>query len=147
MPKFGPKKCKFCQHYTVYGPTKSIRCRFFHDFSRKNQCSHAHILSKKRKFSKKHIALMPIFCQKTSILQKTRSSHVIFFIFFLNPMLSCQYLVKNVNSLKSKKYYWHKKSIGCLFFRFFTKKLMLLCPHFVQKRIFSKKICSYAHFL
>ena len=56
---------------------KSIGCPFFH-LSRKNDCSYANIMSKKLQFSKKNIALMPIFCQKTSILPKTQRSHVIF---------------------------------------------------------------------
>ena len=87
------KKRQICQNYNVYGPTKLIVCRFFRLFTKKH-CSHAHIFSKKRQFSQKHIALMPIFCQKTSILTKLRCSHVIFFNIFFNSMLSFRYLVK-----------------------------------------------------
>ena len=49
---------------------------------------------KKRAFSKKQTALIPIFCQKTSIMSKTRfSSHFFFQIFHEKPLLSCPYLV------------------------------------------------------
>ena len=73
------KKRQFCQNYTILWAKKVNRMPFFSDFSRKNHCSHAHILSKKRPFSKKHTSPMPIFCQKTSILTKSLCSHVIIF--------------------------------------------------------------------
>ena len=43
---------------------------------------------------------------------------------------------KNVNSVKTTLYYGPKDA---LFFRFFTKKLLLSCPYYVNKRPFSKK--------
>ena len=114
---------------------------FFSIFSRKKYClmpiyifknknvhslithySHANILSKKRPFSQKHCALMsnkknhekspsvmPIFDQKTSILSKQH------------------YIMSQISQQNA------------LFLRFLTKKLSLLCPYFVKKRIFSKK--------
>ena len=61
-----------------------------HDFSRKNHYSLAHILLKNCPFSKKHVAVIPIFSQKTVHSLKTRCSHVLFFNFFMeNPLLSC----------------------------------------------------------
>ena len=77
------KKRQFCQNYTILWAKKVNRMPFFSDFPRKNNNSHAHILSTKRPFYKKHTFLMPIFCQKTSILSKTPSSQVIFFNFFM----------------------------------------------------------------
>ena len=38
------KKRKFCQNYTMLRAKKDNRIPFFYDFSRKNHCSHAHIL-------------------------------------------------------------------------------------------------------
>ena len=46
----------------------------FFNFVRKNNCSHAQILSRKCPFSKKHPTLMPIFFKKTSIPSKTRGN-------------------------------------------------------------------------
>jgi len=91
----------------LFGWKKSIGCPFFH-LSLKNDCSYAHIMSKKLQFS--NIALMPIFCQKTSILSKTRRSHVIFFYKIDVTPIFCQ---KNVYSLKNT-------AITCLFFSNFS---------------------------
>ena len=63
---------------------KSIkRMHFFPDFERKKPLFSCPFTVKKRPFSKKHDALMLIFCQKTSILSKLQWSHVIFLIFFM----------------------------------------------------------------
>ena len=86
-------------------------------------------------------ALMPIFCQKTSILQETRCSndHILskkrvlsvkkygalmpLFSFFLKPpAIMPIFRLKNVKIVKTTKYYGPKKSVVCPFFRFFTKK-------------------------
>ena len=71
------------------------------------------------------------------IPSKTQCSHLIFFN--EKPLLPCPYLVKNVNSVKTTLYYGPKKSIGYPFFRFFTKKSLLLILYFIKKRLFSKK--------
>ena len=39
---------------------------FFSDFSRKNNCSNAHILSKNRPFSEKNLLLWPYYVKNTS---------------------------------------------------------------------------------
>ena len=90
---------QFCHNDTILLAKKINRMPFFSDFELKNHSSHAHFLSKKRQFSKNN-ALMPIFCQKTSILPKTLRSHVYFFKYFIkNPMLSCPNLVKRTSIL------------------------------------------------
>ena len=72
---------------------KSQQDALFFRFSRKNQCSHAHILSKNSPFCEKHVALMPIFCpKKTSILTKHDTLMSFFSIFFekkSSALLSC----------------------------------------------------------
>ena len=53
----------------------------------------------------------PYFIKKTSILSKTRCSHVRFFNFFLkNPWLSCPYLVKQTSILSKLPYIMGQKS-------------------------------------
>ena len=103
------KKRQFCQNYTIFWVQKVNRMPFFSDFSKKNKCSYNHILSK-RLFSKIHVILMLIFCQKTSILTKTNCSHIIFLKTFIKyPLLSCPFFVKNnVNSVKTTLYYLMK---------------------------------------
>ena len=79
--------------------------------------------SKKRPFSQKQSALMCFF----------------FKIFMKNSCCRAHDWSKNVNSVKTTLYFGSKESIGCPFFLFLTKKLLLLCPYFVKKRPFSKK--------
>ena len=115
-------------------------------FHKKNQCSlahilsknfysaylsHSHILSKKRQFSQKRSFLMSCF---SNITWKTT----------FTPIFGLQ----NVNSVKTAVYYEPKKSIGCPFFRFLTKKSLLSCLYFFKKTsIFSKIFCSHVHIL
>ena len=99
MPVFGQKKRQFCQNYTILWAKKINRMLFFPIFhektillmpifcqknvhSLKTQCSHAHILSKKRPFSQKHSIVMSFFQ-----------------IFIKNPLLLCPYLVKETSIL------------------------------------------------
>ena len=120
---------------------------FFSYFPRKNHCSYAHILSKKRPFYKNYAALMPIFCQKTFILSRIHCSHVIFFHFSMKNLLSIPYLVKNTSILSKLPYIMGQKSYRMPFFSwYFTKKISALMPIFFKKRKFSKK-CFYSHIL
>ena len=114
---------------------------FFSDFSPKNHCSRAHILSKKVHSLKIKLLSCPYFVRKTSILSKTQCSHVIFFKFFMrNPMLSCPYLVKSTSILSKIHYIICQKSQYALFFRFFSKKKNSTHAHILsKKRPFSKK--------
>ena len=68
-----------------------------------------------------------------SILSETLCSYVNFFkIFIKNPLLSCPYLIKNVNSIKTTLYYEPKSQYDAFFFRFLTEKSSLSCPYFVK---------------
>ena len=75
-----------------------------------------------------------------SILSETLCSYVNFVkIFIKNPLLSCPYLIKNVNSIKTTLYYEPKKSIWCPFFPISHWKIIAFMPIFCKKRPFSKK--------
>ena len=84
---------------------------------------------------------MSIFCQKNvHSLKNTVLSYHFFQIFNEKPSAAMLIFVsKNVNSFKNKQYHVLKKSIGCTFFRFFTKKPLFSFPYFVNKTIISKK--------
>ena len=89
------KKRQFCQNYNTWWAIKVHKMPFFSNSSQKNRCSHTHILSQVRLFSKEHTILKFMFYEKTSVLSKTMCSHVIFFKFFMkNPLLSSPYMVK-----------------------------------------------------
>ena len=85
----------------------------------------------------------PYFVKKTSILSKTPSSQVFFFIFHVKPNAVMPIFGENnVNSVTTTLYYGPKKSIGCPFSlsRFFTKKITAVMPLFCPKKHpFSKK--------
>ena len=113
---------------------------FFNYFSRQNQCSFAHILSKKVQSLKNTQLSCPYFVKKRPFSQNTiLSSH--FFQFFMKIlMLSYTCLVKKTSILlKLHSIMGQKSQQDALFFRFLTKKSLLSCPCFVKKRPFSKK--------
>ena len=89
-----------------YGPKKSKGYPFFSNFSRKNDRSHAHILSKKRSFSKKHTAIFPIFVKKCyfSIKHVALISNYSFFC-EKPPVVMPISGQKNVNSVKTTQYH------------------------------------------
>ena len=73
---------------------KSRQDALFYRFSRKIGCSQTHILSKIRLFSKKHIALKSMYCQKNvHSLKNTVLSCHFFQAFHEKPQLSRPYLV------------------------------------------------------
>ena len=65
------KKCKFCRNYTILWAPKVNRMYFFPVYLKKNNCSRAHISSKKCPFAKNHNAFMPIFCHQNVHSLKT----------------------------------------------------------------------------
>ena len=134
MPTFGQINVNSFNTTLYHGPKQTIRSPSFPIFHEKNNCSHAQILSKKPSFSKKHNALIPIFYPKIvhSLKNTVLSCH--FFNFFMkNHLLSCPYLVKNVNSVRTTLQDGPKKSIGCPFFPIFHEKITTLMPTFCQK--------------
>ena len=105
------KKRQFCQNYTILWAKKVNRMPFFSDFSRKNYCSHAHIMSTNAHSLKNTLLSWPYFVKKTSMLSQTRCSHVIFFKFFMkNTLLSCPYLVKKTSILPKLHYIMGQQS-------------------------------------
>ena len=59
MPILGQKNVISVKTALYYGQKKSIGCSFCSAFSQKNHCSHAHILSKIRLFSKNTLLSYP----------------------------------------------------------------------------------------
>ena len=164
-PIFCQKNVNSVKTTLYYGPKKSMRCYFCSDISakisalmpifcpkndrflKKTRCSHAHILYKKRKFSKNHDALTP-YCTKLIILSKTLCSYVVFFKFFMkNPWLPFPYLVKKVHSVNIKIILWAKKVNRMPVFSDFTWKNQCCYAHILStKRPFSKNTlvsCPY----
>ena len=87
---------------------------FFPDFSRKISCSHAYnILSKKRQFSKKHNALVPIFYQKNVHSLKNTVFSCLFFsiLKWKNPRCYVHIWSKNAKIVKNTTYYGPKKPV------------------------------------
>ena len=106
----------------------------FSDFQRKNNYSHAHILSKK------HNAIMPIFCPKN--VNSLKHNALISFLLVFHgkpPAVIPIFDQKNVNSVKTTVYYGPKMSIACPFFPIFHEKNTRSHSHiFVEKRLFSE---------
>ena len=126
------------------------------------------IFRNKRPFSKNHSALMPIFCQKyvhslkitllscpyfikkTSILSKSRCSHVIFSNFSLKtPCCHVHIWSKKRQFCQNYTILWAKKVNRMPFFSDFTRKNQCCHAHILsKKRTFSKKTrCSHSHIL
>ena len=121
---------------------------FFYRFSRKIGCSHTHILSKIRLFSKKHTALKSMFCQKNvhSLKNTVLSCH--FFSSFSWKTPRCQ------DHIWSKKRYfcenytiiWAQKVNRMPFFPIFHWKVTSLMPILCKKNVhYLKTHCFHAH--
>ena len=138
---------------------------FFSDFSRKNNCSNAHILSKNRPFSENNLLLSPYYVKKRIFSQKPNCSHIIIIKFFIKtPSVNAHIWSKNVNSVKNS-HYGPKKSIGCPFLPFFHEKLLpnahiyfqkekrpftkntLLSWPFCRKNVHCRRLCAWNGFL
>ena len=135
MPIFGQKKCQFCQTYTILLAKKVNRkSPFYFDFHKK--IIYLMPIWQKCPFSKKYPALMLICGQKTSILWKTRCSHVIFFFNFSGKthVVMPIFGQKSVNSVKTTLDYGPKKSIGWPFFRFLIKNHCQKTSIFIKAR-------------
>ena len=80
----------------------------------------------------------PCFVKKTSILSKTRCSHVIFFKFFMEKSLPVMpiFSQKNVNFVKT---IGQKVNRIPLFFPNFHDKILLSWPYSIKKHPFSNK--------
>ena len=140
MDFFSKRVCNIKHFFDLFGWAKKVnRMPFFFDFSRKNHCSHAHILPKKRPFSKKHDALMPIFSQKTSILSQKHGSLMSFFFFMKTPCCHAHIWSKS-QFCQNYTILWPKKVNRMPFFSDFSRKNHLSHAHiWSKKRPFSKK--------
>ena len=123
------------------------RISLLSDFSRKYPCSYAHILSRKRPFSKKHTFLMPIFCPKKCPFSQKQCAFMLFFFKFLWKTSCCHVHIwsKETSILSNLHYIIGQKSKKDALFSIFTKKPFLPCPydknvHSLKNKLFS---CSY----
>ena len=115
---------------------KSQQNALFSNFSRKNRCSHAHILSRKV-HSLKNTLLCPFFVKKRSF-SKTRRSHVIFIKFsWKTRRCNSDIWSKNVNSVKT--ILWAIKVNRIYFLYDFHQIIPALMPKFCQKNVHSLK--------
>ena len=124
---------------------------FFPGFSRKNGCSHTHILSKIRLFSKKQTALKSMFKKNVHPLTKTvLSRHFFFQVFYEKP-----YAVRSIFGEKKRQFcknyniFWVQKVNRMPFFLIFHRKIIALIPIFCQRKIVHalKNTYSFAHIL
>ena len=117
------KKRQFCQNNTILWAKEVSMMPFFSDFSRKNYRSYAHILWKNVHLLKNTLLSSLYFVKKkVHSLKNTVLLCHFFKIFMKNPLLSRPYLVKKRQLSQKYIIIWPNKSIGCPFFRFFTKK-------------------------
>ena len=106
-------------------------CHFLGFFT-KNLLSHAQILSKNVQALKNTLLTCPYFSNKRPFSQNRGAIMTFFYIFLKNPLLLYPYLVKNVNSVKTK-------SIGCSFFPIFHDNVTAFMPMLCQKNFPSLK--------
>ena len=91
---------------------------------------------------------MPIFCQKNGHShENTLLSYHFFQNFHEKPSIVMPLFgQKNVSSVKTTIYYGRKKSIGCFFFCYFSRKNYYSNAHVLKRRPFSKNAllsCPY----
>ena len=138
---------------------------FFSNFSRKSSCSHTHILSKIRLFSKnkKQTALKSMFHQKNvhSLKNTVLSCHLFSSFLWKTPCCQAHIWSKKRQICQNYTIFWVQKVNRMPLFsdfhgkiicsnahilqkhRSISKKHLLLCPYFVQKTsILTKTNCS-----
>ena len=122
MPIFDQKTSILSKQHYIMSQRSQYDALFFRFLTKKSSLLCPYFV-KKRPFSKKHTALKSIFCQKNvHALKNTVLLCHFFKIFMKNPLLSRPYLVKKRQFSQKYIIIWPNKSIGCHFFRFFTKK-------------------------
>ena len=114
---------------------------FFPIFSKKSLFSCLYFVKKRRPFSKKHSALMSIFCLKTSILSYTLCSHVLFFQ-FLATYCHAPYWSKK--KLIPSKLILCAKIVDKFFFVFrFSQRTYYFRAHILSQKLpLSSKHCA-----
>ena len=127
MPIFGQKSVNSAETRLYYGPKKSIWCTIFSWLHFANIT--LILLNPHRFFAYIH--------KNTSAISKLRCSHVnCFKIFMKIPQRLCIYLFLQTRFLSKLHYIMGKKVNRMPFFRFLTKKLLLILS---TRRPFSKK--------
>ena len=140
MPIIGPKTSILSK---LYNKKVNRIPFFFFRFSPKNQYSHTHILLK-RQFSKTTMLSCPCFVKKTFILPKQNALMSFFLSFHEKPPAFKHIifvdLVRKRHFCQTNVYILgHKSQQNALFFQFFAKKSVPLCPYFIKKGPCSKK--------
>ena len=134
MPIFGQINVNSVKNTLYYLSKKSIWCPFLPIFLEKKNCTHAHILSKKRPFSKKQTGLMPIFCQKNVLsLKNTKLLCNCFQIFHEKPPADMP-ICSQKTSILSKPILWAKKVNRMPFFSDFSRKNQCSHAHILSKK-------------
>ena len=148
MPIFGYKSLNSVNTTLFYGLKKSKRYPFFLFFTEKSLLSCPWFV-KKRPFSKKHVALMPLFFQKNvnSLKNILLSYHFFSQIFYeKSPSAVPIFGPKNVISVKHHYIIGQKNSIVFPIFRFAWKNLCSHAHILLKTFILSKTQCSHVIF-
>ena len=148
MPIFGQKKSILLKlHYFMV--IKVNRMLFLFRFFTKKSLLSCPYFIKNTSILLKHTALIPILVKKTSILSKTRCSHVLFFqIFHEKLLLSCTWLVKKCQFCQNYTLFWAKKVNMMPFFPISHKKNYCSYVHILSKNVHSlKRNSSHLHVL
>ena len=143
-----PKNVNSAKTTLYFGP-KKIRMPLFSYLSRKNKCSHAHILSKKHPFSKKHTAVMPRACQiNVHSLKNTVLSCNFFQFFYENSPALIPFSHKKRKFCQKYTILWVKKLDRMPFFSDFLQKKHCSYTHILSKNVHCLKTrCSNTHIL
>ena len=148
MPIFGYKSLNSVNTTLFYGLKKSKRYPFFLFFTEKSLLSCPWFV-KKRPFSKKHVALMPLFFQNNvHSLKNILLSYHFFFSNFLWKIPFCRAHIwsKKCHFCKTSLYYRPKNSIVFPIFRFAWKNLCSYAHILLITFILSKTQCSHVIF-
>jgi len=148
MPIFGYKSLNSVNTTLFYGLKKSKRYPFFLFFTEKSLLSCPWFV-KKRPFSKKHVALMPLFFQKNvNSLKNILLSYHFFFSNFLwkIPFCRAHFWSKKCHFCKTSLYYRPKKLNSIPYIPICMKKSVLSCPYFVKNVHSLKNTMLSCHF-
>ena len=141
-------KPQFCQYYSILWAKKVKKIPFLPIFTEKSLLSCPWFV-KKRPFSKKHVALMPLFFQKNvHSLKNILLSYHFFFSNFLRKIPFCRAHIwsKKCHFCKTSLYYRQKKLNSIPYIPICMKKSVLSCPYFVKNVHSLKNTMLSCHF-
>ena len=140
MPIFGQKNVNFVKTTINYGPKKSKGYPFVSYFHEKISTLMPIFCQKNAHSKKITLVSCPYFVKKTSIISKTRCSHVIFFNFFMkNPCCHTHIWSKKHQFCQNYTILWDKKVNRIPVLLIFHQKVTALMPDFCQKNAHSLK--------